>query len=42
MRVESSTSIPTDVHTRDNDTSDTERKPGVDFGPVWFRVEVKK
>jgi len=27
---ESSTSIPTDVHTHDNDTSDTEREPGVE------------
>ena len=30
MRVEFSTLIPTDIHTRDNDTSDTERGPGVE------------
>jgi len=30
MRVESSTLIPTDIHTRDNDTSNTERESGVE------------
>ena len=28
VRVESSTPVPTNVYTRDNDTSDTEREPG--------------
>jgi len=31
VQVESSTPIPTDVHTRDNDTSDTEPELRVDF-----------
>jgi len=36
MRVESSTLIPTDVHTHDNDTSDVECEPVVKFTMTTF------